>query len=315
VSWPEEPPPGAALTTVMLRLPAETTSLAGIAAVSCVELTNVVVREEPLTSTTDPLTKPEPLTVNVKAPLPAVTLAGDTLVSDGAGLFTVNIKVGLVPPPGVGVKTVIDNVPAEAMSDAGIVAVSCVLLTKVVVRFAPLTCTTEAETKLLPVTVNVNPGLPAVALAGEILANDGCGLLTTSDSVPVDEPSGLTTPMASVPAVAMSLAGIVAVTCVLLTNVVVRFEPFTWTVAPLTKFEPLAVSVNAGPPAVALLGEMLVRDGAVFVTVKVTAAEVPLPGVFTVMESEPGMLVSLAVNVAVNCVLLTKVVARLAPLT
>jgi hypothetical protein len=227
VSWPEEPPPGAALTTVITRLPAEATSPAGIAAVSWVELTKVVVREEPLTWTTDPATKPEPLTVSVKAPLPAVTLAGDTLVSDGAGLFTVNVKVALVPPPGVGVKTVIDNVPAEAMSDAGIVAASCVLLTKVVVRFAPLTRTTEAETKLLPVTVNVNAGLPAVALVGDMLANDGCGLLTASDSVPVVELSGLITPMARLPVEAMSLAGIAAVSCVALTNVVVRFAPFT----------------------------------------------------------------------------------------
>jgi hypothetical protein len=227
VSWPEVPPPGAALTTVIERLPAEAMSLAGIADVSWVELTKVVVLEEPLTWTTDPAIKPEPLTVSVKAPLPAVTLAGDTVVSDGAGLLTVNVKGALVPPPGVGVNAVIDNVPAEAMSDAGIVAVSCVLLTKVVVRLAPLTRTTEAETKLLPVTVNVNPELPAVALVGEILANDGSGLLTASDSVPVVEPPGLITPMARVPAEEMSLAGIAAVSCVVLTNVVVRFAPLT----------------------------------------------------------------------------------------
>src|SRR5260370_20065733 len=94
--------------------------------------------------------------------------------------------------------------------------------------------------------------------------------------------------MASVPAEAMSLAGIAAVTCVALANVVVRFEPLTWTVAPFTKFEPLAVSVKAGPPAVAVLGEMLVRDGGGVVTVKVTGADVPPPGGFTVIESETG---------------------------
>jgi hypothetical protein len=178
-----------------------------------------------------------------------------------------------------------------------------------------LTCITDAETKLLPVTVSVNPGPPALAVDGEIPVNEGDGLLTVNESVPVDELSGLTTAMDSVPAEAMSLAGIAAVSWAALTNVVVRFEPLTWTVAPLTKFEPLAVSVKAGPPAVAVVGEMLVSDGAAFVTLKVNDPDVPLPGVFTVMEREPAVLVSLAVNVAVNCVLLTKVVVRLAPLT
>jgi hypothetical protein len=74
----------------------------------------------------------------------------------------------------------------------------------------------------------------------------------------------------------------------------------TWTTDPLTKFEPVAVKVKAGPPAVAELGEMLLSDGGAFVTVKVSGAEVPLPGVVTVMESEPAVLVSLAVKVAVN---------------
>jgi len=78
---------------------------------------------------------------------------------------------------------------------------------------------------------------------------------------------------------------------------------------------PLTVSVNPGPPAGALLGEMLVSDGAGFVTVKVTAADVPPPGVFTVMESEPGVLVSPAVKVAVNWVTLTKLVLRPTPFT
>ena len=178
-----------------------------------------------------------------------------------------------------------------------------------------MTCTTDVETKLLPVTVSVNPGPPAVALDGEMPVNEGAGLLTVNGRVLVPEPSGLITPMARVPAEAMSLAGIAAVTCVPLTNVVVRFEPLTWTKAPFTKFEPLAVSVKAGPPAVALLGEMLVRDGGGLVTVKVTAADVPPPGVFTVTESEPGVLESAAGKVAVNCVALTKVVLRFTPFT
>src|SRR5678816_1217149 len=46
-----------------------------------------------------------------------------------------------------------------------------------------------------------------------------------------------------------------AVTRVLLTNVVVRAAPFQRTEAPFTKPVPLTVSVNAVPPAVALVGE------------------------------------------------------------
>ena len=171
-----------------------------------------------------------------------------------------------------------------------------------VVRFAPLTRTTEPLTKLLPLSVSVNPGLPAVALAGEMLANDGCGLLTASDSVPEAEPSGLITPIVRLPVEAMSLAGIAAVSCVLLTNVVVRFEPLTWTTDPLTKCEPLAVSVNAGPPAFAVLGEMLVSVGGGTVTVKTRGVEVPPPGagLKTVIESVPAEAMSDAGIAALN---------------
>jgi xanthosine utilization system XapX-like protein len=47
-----------------------------------------------------------------------------------------------------------------------------------------------------------------------------------------------------------------------------------FTVAPATKFVPVIVKVNAAPPAVALVGEIVVIVGdAVPVIVKVTAAE------------------------------------------
>jgi len=49
----------------------------------------------------------------------------------------------------------------------------------------------------------------------------------------------------------MSAAVMDAVSCVLLTYVVARFEPFHRTTEPLTKFVPLTVSVKAGPPGVA----------------------------------------------------------------
>ena len=66
---------------------------------------------------------------------------------------------------------------------------------------------------------------------------------------------------AAVPLVAMSAAVIAAVNCVALTKVVVRFDPFHWTVEVLTKLVPYTVSVNAAPPAFAELGLRLVVAG------------------------------------------------------
>jgi hypothetical protein len=59
------------------------------------------------------------------------------------------------PPLHGGLTTVISAVvaPEWSKSDAGIAAVSCVALTKVVPRGLPFQFTTEAETKPLPLTV------------------------------------------------------------------------------------------------------------------------------------------------------------------
>jgi hypothetical protein len=65
----------------------------------------------------------------------------------------------------------------------------------------------------------------------------------------------------------MSDAGIAASTCVLLENVVLRALKFQLTVEPETKFDPCAVRLKAGPPAVALDGLSEVSDIAVHVEV------------------------------------------------
>jgi hypothetical protein len=51
---------------------------------------------------------------------------------------------------------------------------------------------------------------------------------------------------------------------VLLTNVVVRSEPFQCTLEPEMKEEPFTVSVKAASPALALAGEMEDRTGTGF---------------------------------------------------
>src|SRR5215471_11135975 len=117
-----------------------------------------------------------PVKVRVKAALPAFTLAGEMLAREGTGLLTVRVTTPDVPPPGAGFATVTDSDPAAAISLAGMVAVSCVLLTKVVVRLDPFTLTTEPDMKLLPVKVRVNAAPPAFTLAGEMLAREGAGL-------------------------------------------------------------------------------------------------------------------------------------------
>ena len=159
------------------------------------------------------MTNPEPLTVKVKLPPKASTGLGEILEIEGAGLLTVNVTAVEVPPPGAGVKTVIDNKAPVARSEAGIAAVSCVPLTNVVVRFEPLTCTSEPLTKLLPLTVNVSALLPAVALLGEMLDKDGAGLTTASVRADEAPPpgAGLLTVTERFPGEEMSLAEIAAV--------------------------------------------------------------------------------------------------------
>ena len=153
-------------------------SAAVICAVTWVLLTRVVVRLLPSNRTTELALKFVPLTVRVKAGPAAVLLVGLILVMVGDGLLTVNVRELEVPPPGVGLKTVMLKVPPTAISVDVICAVSVVLLTKVVVRSLPLKRTIELLLKLDPVAVKVKEEPPAVLLVGLILLRLGVGLLT-----------------------------------------------------------------------------------------------------------------------------------------
>jgi hypothetical protein len=154
------------------------------------------------------------VTVSVNAPLPTAAVLGEIELSVGAGLLIVNVFAAEVPPPGVGLNTVTEAVPAVAMSAAAIWACSCVLLTKVVVRLLPFQRTTDVMAKFVPVAVSVNAAPPAVALVGEIELSVGTGFVAVIVKVlapDVPPPgAGLNTVTEALPVAATSLARICA---------------------------------------------------------------------------------------------------------
>jgi hypothetical protein len=178
---PEVPPPGAGFTTVIEAVPVAAMSAALIAAPSCVALTKVVVRGLPFQSTREAATKPLPVTVRVNAAAPAVAELGASVLKAGTGLAAaiVNGTALEVPPPGAGLTTVTEAVPAAATSAPLMEAVSCEALTKAVLRALPFQLTADEETKLDPVSVKVNPAAPAVALAGDKEVRVGTGFGVT----------------------------------------------------------------------------------------------------------------------------------------
>jgi hypothetical protein len=75
-------------------------------------------------------------------------------------------------------------------------------------------------------------------------------------------PAGLVTVTATVPPEAIEAAGMAAVNCVALTNVVLGAAPPKLTTEAATKFVPVMVSVKAAPPARAVFGEIALTVGA-----------------------------------------------------
>jgi len=271
-----------------------------------------------LNVTTDVDTKFVPFTVSVKAAPPIAALAGERVVIVGIGLFTANGEFPDVPPPGAGLVTVTLNVPAVAMSPAVMDAVICVAFTNVVVLAAPLKFTTDEVLKLVPFTVSVKALPPAVVFVGESVAIVGTGLFTVNEALPDVPPpgAGFVTVTLNVPAAATSAAVMDAVTCVVFANVVVLALPLKVTTELDTKFVPFTVSVNALPPAVALLGESVVIVGAGLFTASVTVFDDPPPGagLVTITGNVPTAAISATVTGTVTCVALMNVVVRTVPL-
>ena len=131
-------------------------------------------------------------------------------------------------------------------------------------------------------------------------------------------PAGFVTVTFTVPAVAMSVAGIIATIWVLVTDdaVIAGLDP-KFTVAPATKPVPVRVSVNATPLTVAVAGAIEVSVGpetALIVNDRLPDVPPPGAGFVTVTVAVPAVAISAAVIAAVNCVALTKVVVLAAPL-
>jgi len=105
--------------------------LAGTAALNCMGETKLVGRAAPFRFTVDWLTKFAPATVMGVSGEPAASTDGEMELSDGCGLFTVNLTELECPPPGAGLLTTTGKFPAAAWSLALSETVSCVELTNV----------------------------------------------------------------------------------------------------------------------------------------------------------------------------------------
>jgi len=265
-------------------------------------------------------TKLFPVTVNVKAAPPAIADPGVNNVIADTAVVIVNVRAAEVPPPGEGLSTVTLAVLTALMSAAVMAACKLVLETNVVDRVLPFHWTVDVGMKFVPVTVNVKLAPPAPADVGFMDATVGEGLSTVKVSVLEVPPPGVgvETVTGTVPLVAMSALVICACSCVLDTKVVGRALPFQCTVESEIKFVPVTVNVKPAPPATAELGfkDVTVGEGLLTVlTVKVSALEVPPPGVGveTVTETVPLVAMSVLVICACSCVLDTKVVGRALP--
>ena len=181
----EVPPPGAEVMTSTLRVPTLAVSPAEIVALRWVLSMKVVARVVPFQRIKEPLMKFVPVTLRVNPEPPADAEFGLMFESVGAGLttaFVVKVRPLDVPPPGAGVFTVTGAVPTAATSEPRIDAVSCVELTKAVVRGEPFQRTVAPLTKFVPVTARVKAASPAVFEMGESKVAVGDGFVTVRES-------------------------------------------------------------------------------------------------------------------------------------
>ena len=202
------------------------------------------------------------LGVASEAELRVVGLAPEDCASEAiraaGALKTVNVSAFDVPPPppSVRVNTVTGTIAAAATSAAEIAAFTPVGLANVVVRELPFHRTTEHGTKLppptlLPSTPSMNAADPEATLDGKsvVITGTGSGVVDGATVKGEDTEANegiveLDTVTVAGPGKAVSVADITAVSCVALTKVVWRGEPFQFTTSPFgTKFVPFTVRV------------------------------------------------------------------------
>jgi len=213
--------------------------------------------------------------------------AAEAVPAVGPGVEKIGNEIELeVPPPGAGLAPVTAAVPAEAISAAEIAAVTPVVPINMVVRLLPFHSSAEHGTQPLPLTPSKKAGFPAVALDGvsEVGIIVGAGSELGAANVKVEALEvvvELETVTAADPWKAVSAAEIAAVSCVALTNVVGRGDPFQFTTRPFTKFVPFTVKVR--PETVqdgAVLAEVVDADNDVIVGATIrnaTGVDAPPP--------------------------------------
>jgi hypothetical protein len=170
---------------------------------------------------------------------------------------------------------------------------------------------------LPPVAVSVKPGPFAVTKVGARELSTGTGL-SAANEIDAEAPPpgvGLNTVTLDEPGDAISAEGTVVVSVVAFTKVVTRAVPFHSITEVLTKFVPLAVRVNDGPPGLTNVGLSEAKVGSGLSVVNVTVEDVPPPGAAleTVIEFVPVAAISAAGTAAVICVALTYVVTSGVP--
>ena len=165
-------------------------------------------------------------------------------------------------------ETSIATVPGAAIRAAGTAAVSCVADKKVVASRLPFQVTVVVPRNPVPFAVRVKAGPPAATLDGEMPVRVSVWefVMVKGSDAGCGDPVTLT---AAVPAVVSSAAGATAVSCIADTNVVDNGEPFQVTTVPAANVvdvavpdvnpDPFTVSVRAGLPAGAELGDRLVK--------------------------------------------------------
>jgi hypothetical protein len=111
----------------------------------------------------------------VPAPIVADSGLKEKLVATGS--IIVNVLEPEVPPPGVELKIVTEDVPALAMFNAGTVALKVDVETYVVAKSEPFHPITELGTKFDPTAVSTKSDPPAKVEVGETEFKTGTGLL------------------------------------------------------------------------------------------------------------------------------------------